>query len=178
MKCPTNSGLGRSSLWLRLWLLESLEVRDSPKLTCWIVPKSSLKSATTAPNTSSRRTDLPTWLNKHEKHEHEHGKRLAQGALQGCANRSVETRPFPLLTGGGEVSITAAEVPLSGHTPGTLMLASGWDPDLEPGLGPGIPPPPFLPWGFQSPRQSPRHFAPLKPHKKGHASLSVAITMM
>jgi hypothetical protein len=61
-------------------------------------------------------TDLPTWLNKHE-HEHEqYGKRLAQGKLfrsllvfsfknkvilnpcQGCANRSVETRPFPLLT--------------------------------------------------------------------------------
>jgi len=140
-------------------------------------------------------TDLPTWLNKHE-HEHEqYGKRLAQGKLfrsllvfsfknkvilnpcQGCANRSVETRPFPLLTGGGEVSITAAEVPLSGRTPGTLMLASGWDPDLELGLGPGIPPP-FLPWGFQLPRQSPRHFAPLKPHKKGHASLNVAITMM
>jgi len=70
---------------------------------------------------------------------------------QGCAYRSVETRHFPLLTGGGEVSITAANVPLSGHTPGTLMLASGWDPEL--GLGPGIPPPPFLPWG--SPIASP-----------------------
>jgi len=214
---PPNSGLGRSSLWLRLWLW-LYSNPWSPWLPSWPaetfrrvhwrvlrpLPTLLRDGLNCQPGWSTRRTSTSSTGKGWRKElfrsllVFSFKNKVILKPCQGCANRSVETRPFPLLTVCSPIeptylrtrffswvgrrrrsSITAAKVPLSGHTPGTLMLASGWDPDLELGLGPGIPPPPppFLPWGFQLPRQSPRHCAPLKPHKKGHASLYVEITM-